>query len=134
MCGYEGLPVRTKQCRSISNFSTPSIRPFIRIFIRNFFISNLLSSHSRMLYSLLTMWPSGAILGLILAVHITARPIDGDYTRPGEIFRPRKEPTELSPTELSPYQTVVPSPTPSPTPPPQQPTQSCTTKDHNWFL
>ena len=127
------------------------------------------------------MRPSGVILGLILAVHITARPIDGDYMRPGEIFRPRKEPT-VTDTELLPFPTGFPlgpfgsfpgqpekptstyspvtqstasppdpspsppepspsppepspSPTtPTPTPTPQQATQSCTTKDHNWFL
>lgn len=86
------------------------------------------------------MRPSGIILGLILAIRITAHPTDGDgsswdkpfyYRRAAQIFerdRPVVQQRQESPSQLAPFPT---GPSPTPTPPP--PTQSCTAINHGLF-
>ena len=93
------------------------------------------------------MRPFSIIVGLILlAVHITARPIDGDHSslvqdkmlasmtaakivkRGQPIVKPRQDPTTTSP-ELAPFPTLPPE-----LPPPQPATQSCHAKDHYYWV
>lgn len=102
------------------------------------------------------MRPSDMIvLGLMLAVHITAHPIDGDHVRAAEIFQghqpipqPRQEPviSELAPfptglpilpppPEAEPAPAPAPPPAPAPAPAPPAPaTQSCTATDHGAWV